>query len=115
MLHYPLPPYIHTHYISPPIHPHCIPPPIHPHCIPPPTHPLRADKGVYFWYSNDVGHECAQPLWVQEVQLTQLALQVIIVKEDSTLVEEIDSLGGGGGGKKRKEERGRWKEMSRGR
>ena len=65
-----------------------------PHYTPPTTHPLRADKRVHFRYSDDVGHECAQPLGVQEVQLTQLALQVIVVKEDSTLVEKMDSLRG---------------------
>ena len=57
-----------------------------------------------------MGHECTQPLWVQEVQLTQLALQVIIVKEDSTLMEEMDSLGGGGGGRRREEMKGRGEE-----
>ena len=45
-----------------------------------------------------MGHECAQPLGVQEVELTQLALHIVVVQQHATVMEEADSLQGGGGG-----------------
>ena len=41
---------------------------------------------------DDVSHESAQPLWVQEIQLTQLGLQITVVENNPTLVQELDGL-----------------------
>ena len=42
--------------------------------------------------SDDLGHESAQPLGVQEIELAEFGLQVIVVQEHSTLVQEDNSL-----------------------
>ena len=41
---------------------------------------------------DDMCHESAQPLGVQEVQFTQLCLQVTVMKDHARLVEKLDSL-----------------------
>ena len=42
--------------------------------INPVTHPLLADEGVNLRNGDDLGHEHAQPLWVEEVELAELGL-----------------------------------------
>ena len=41
---------------------------------------------------DDLSHECAEPLWIQEVELTQLRLNIAVVKEYTTLVKKVDGL-----------------------
>ena len=62
------------------------------------AHPLLVDEGVDLWHGDDLGHQTAEPLWIQEVEPAELALHIIVVEENPTLMEEDDGLGGGGGG-----------------
>ncbi len=41
---------------------------------------------------DDVSHKSAQPFRVQEIQLTQLGLQITVMEDHSTLMEKLDSL-----------------------
>ena len=65
------------------------------------------DEGVDFRHGDDVAHESAQPLRLQEVELAELALHVVVVQQDATLVEEVDCLGRGGGGRSELARQGR--------
>ena len=56
------------------------------------THPLFVDERVDLCDGDDLRHEAAQPLWVEEEQPAQFALHVSIVQQNPTLVEETDCL-----------------------
>ena len=43
------------------------------------THPFSINERVHLLHSDDVGHEGAKPLGVQEVEFTELALHIIVV------------------------------------
>ncbi len=59
------------------------------------THPLLADERVDLRDGDNLRHEHTQPLGVEEVELTQLGLEVTVVEEHPTLMQKSDSLRGG--------------------
>ena len=56
------------------------------------SHPLFVDEGVDLCHGDDLGHEAAQPLRVQEEEIVELALHVGVVEQNPTFVEEADRL-----------------------
>ena len=56
------------------------------------TYSILGDKGVDLFDGDDLPHQHTQPLWVQEVKVTQLCLKVAVVQEYATLVKKIDGL-----------------------
>ena len=47
------------------------------------THSLSVDKRVDLRHCDDLCHEAAQPLWLQEIESAKIALDVRVVEEDS--------------------------------
>ena len=41
---------------------------------------------------DDLGHEAAEPLWLQEIQFPQVALYVRVMEEHSRLMKKPNSL-----------------------
>ena len=64
------------------------------HNGPPSTHPLLADERVDLRDGDNLRHEHTQPLGVEEVELTQLGLEVTVVEEHPTLMQKSDCLRG---------------------
>ena len=56
------------------------------------TDPLFVNEGVDLWDGDDLGHETAQPLWFQEIELTQVTLHIRVVEQHPRLMEESDRL-----------------------
>ena len=46
----------------------------------------------HLWNCDDPGHHGAQPLWVQKVQVREVALDVIEMKQGPSLVEKLYGL-----------------------
>lgn len=42
--------------------------------------------------SDDMSHEGTEPLRIQEIELTQLGLQVTVMEDDSTLMKKLNGL-----------------------
>ena len=41
---------------------------------------------------DNLSHEHTEPLWIKEVEVTQLCLHVAVVKEYTTLMKKVDGL-----------------------
>ena len=74
---------------------------------------MLVDEGVDLGQSDDLGHEAAQPLRLQEEEPAQLALDIIVMEDHATLMEEDDGLGKGEEREEEEEEEGRRKRKGR--
>ena len=56
------------------------------------SHPLFINERVDLGHRDDLGHETAEPFRVQKEELSQLALDIRVVEQNTTLMEEADRL-----------------------
>lgn len=55
------------------------------------------NEGVLLRDSNDLGQHVSQPDWVNEVEVVESTKVIIVVKENTVVMEKLGSCRGGGG------------------
>lgn len=56
------------------------------------TNPISVNERVDLWHRDHLCHHAAQPTWVDKVEVPHLKSCLVVVEQDTTLMEEAHSL-----------------------